>query len=558
MMIVYVLAAIILKANPACSDLVESTQQSIDKQQSKKQIDHAHLMINDISSLHLSDRFSDIVLVVDGERLPAHRVVLASRSKQFNDLLYNGLKESYQMEVLIKKTSITSFKILLRYIYFGRMDLSILEDKVILDLFRISNLFGLTNLELSLSEYLRSNINLDIVCSAYAVARLLQCKDLQDGLLEFIDDHALDVLRSKDFLSLSPEALQDVLMSRDSFVAEELDILLAVCRWIEEHQNHLDPDTKTKVLSVVRYPLISDEQLSEVRESQSVSSDFISDAVKLINTLPPHKLKLREKGKKNINFADPSQGSPVIVENGNAITLKLSHPSFVNYIEINLLHRSFRSYIYYVEVSTDQHDWVRVVDYLNYNCRLIQRLWFRPQVVRYIRVVSNMPPNLKFLKVMYNTHKVKVKNGLVVPKSNVVSISMNASIIEGKIYTNYRMPLDGSYTDWIRLWDGDGQYYKYIVESSVNYWKWEPIVNKSEELARSWQVFQFEPRPIVYIRITGNYSSTDNLFRIILLEAPAQKASGSKIIEVEPAVENNGTKDETDMIKPSAAEDSAI
>ena len=54
----------------------------------------------------------------------------------------------------------------------------------------------------------------------------------------------------------------------------------------------------------------------------------------------------------------------------------------------NLIYflKIFRSYSYYIEVSMDQKDWVRVVDYSKYYCRSWQELYFTPRVARYIRI----------------------------------------------------------------------------------------------------------------------------------------------------------------------------
>lgn len=59
-------------------------------------------------------------------------------------------------------------------------------------------------MELSLCKYLRSNINVYNVCSMFAAARLYQQEDLVIEALNFIDSHALEVLQSESFLSLSP------------------------------------------------------------------------------------------------------------------------------------------------------------------------------------------------------------------------------------------------------------------------------------------------------------------------------------------------------------------
>lgn len=80
-----------------------------------------------------------------------------------------------------------------------------------------------------------------------------------------------------------------------------------------------------------------------------------------------------------------------------------------------------RSYSYYIEVSMDQHDWVRVIDHSNYYCRSTQRLWIHPRVVRYIRIVgTNNTVNKCFhtvsMEIMYNTEEmdlIKIEKGLV-------------------------------------------------------------------------------------------------------------------------------------------------
>ena len=49
---------------------------------------------------------------------------------------------------------------------------------------------------------------------------------------------------------------------------------------------------------------------------------------------------------------------------------------------------SYRGYSYYIEVSMDQEDWVKVVDHTKYLCRSWQDLYFPARVVRYIRIVG--------------------------------------------------------------------------------------------------------------------------------------------------------------------------
>ena len=52
------------------------------------------------------------------------------------------------------------------------------------------------------------------------------------------------------------------------------------------------------------------------------------------------------------------------------------------------LHPISRAYSYYIEVSVDGKDFIKIIDYSNYHCRSWQNLYFPQRVVRFIRVVG--------------------------------------------------------------------------------------------------------------------------------------------------------------------------
>ncbi|XP_050426645.1 BTB/POZ domain-containing protein 9-like [Adelges cooleyi] len=546
------------------------THPSSSKTHSNEQIDHTHFLVSDIGSLYLSESISDVVLVVDGERLPAHRMILASRSDFFRVSFYGNFKENNDLEVTISEAPVTLFKILLKYIYTGRINLSDLEGREVFELLRISDFFVVSNLKLSLHEYLQRSINVRNVCSFFAIARHYPYKELEVKSLNFIGNIALHVLRKKDFLSLSSNDLQEILNS-DSFYANEFVIFRAVCRWIKKNENKLDHDTKVKVLSAVRYSLMSADEMSKARKLKLVNSNIISEAIQFRNTSSPEHT-FRGQLKPNVSLIYQSQNFPVANDiNGGTNMIKLDNPSFINYIGMLSDGGSInpRCYSYYIEVSMDQNDWIRVIDYSNYDCRSVQRLWFHPRLVRYIHIVgtkSTAKATLRVWDIKYNIHemyKVEIKNGLVVPKDkyNVASKYMNALVINGQNSVNNHSLLDDYYENYARydrytyhllgsgfilvhlaqpyilssmrllLWGGKDQFYSYKIEVSLNKQDWEMIVKKSEELTQSWQVLKFKPRPILYIRITGVKSSAGNDFRIIYLEAPAQVTLDSNAIE---------------------------
>ncbi|XP_050435391.1 BTB/POZ domain-containing protein 9-like [Adelges cooleyi] len=364
----------------------------------------------------------------------------------------------------------------------------------------------------------------------------------------------MDVLQSKEFLSLSPVVLREILI-RDTFYAREFDIFSAVSRWIQKNGKHLDRDAKTKVLSAVRCPLMSDEELTTVWESRLISLDTISGAKLLRNTGRPHKIGFRAQRKPNVNLAE---GSSVTYNNNGGTMIRLSHPSTINYIKIILPDEDLA---YYIDVSMGENDWVKVIDYSDYICRSVQRLWVYPIAAWYIRIVYIRTKNTvnkpcKFVEISYKTnrrHLVEIEDGLVAPKCNVVSSSKNAIILKGESrFDNYTL-LDHLNTcdmydrhTWHKLGSGcilvqlpqpymlssmrmlleidpdELIFFKYTIEVSVNNKEWKIIANKTKRETQSMQLLNFDPTPIVFIRITGVHCSDGDEFRCVYLEAPAK------------------------------------
>ncbi|CAN7988268.1 unnamed protein product [Ixodes hexagonus] len=542
-------------------------------------LNHVGWLAEHVGSLLLQPEYSDVLLVVGGARLPAHRLILASCSSYFRALLYGGMRESQQDEVVLQDTPREAFELLLRYIYTGKLQLSGLKECVVLEVLELSHLYGFLELEAGVSRFLEQVLGVGNVCRIYDRACLYQLEALAGACRLFVDRHAAAILASDAFLTLSPEVLREMI-GRDSFFAPEVDIFRAVCAWVG-HNPAADPKP---ILEMVRLSLLTvPELLNVVRPSDLVGPDSILDAIQLCTEMRDAERPYRGCLLPGENVASVSQGAQVLegemrsalldgdsqgydMERGftrhpieadaRGILVRLASPCLLNHLALLLWDRDGRAYSYYIEVSVDQKDWVRVVDHSKYLCRSWQKLFFKARVVQYIHIVGthntvNRVFHAVSLECRYLPEVPQLQGDLVVPRENVATVSGCAYVVEGVSRSRNALingetgkyDWDSGYTchqlgngaivvqlaqpycvDSMRLllWDCDSRQYSYYVEVSVDQQAWTMVADKRDELCRSWQLLRFPLQPVVFIRIVGTHNTANEVFHCVHFECPAQ------------------------------------
>ncbi|XP_014211597.1 BTB/POZ domain-containing protein 9 [Copidosoma floridanum] len=544
-------------------------------------VEHTNFLSEDIGALYLADDYSDVTLIVNNQRFNGHKAILAARSQYFRALLFGGLRESTQNEIELKEPTLPAFKALLKYIYTGHMSLANQHEEIILDILGLAHQYGFIELEASISDFLKEILNVKNVCIIFDAARLYHLEFLMKVCYEFMDKHAFEILQHESFLQLSSGALND-LLARDSFYALEIDIFMAVQSWVKANPG-IEAD---KVLQQVRLSLISvQDLLNVVRPTSLVSPEDILDAIAA--STQTRNLNLNHRGLLLLdeNVAHVRCGAQVLqgemrnylldgdtenydMERGytrhtmtdspdSCILIKLNTQYILNHMKMLLWDRDTRSYSYYIEVSMDEKDWIRVIDHTQYFCRSWQYLYFEPRIVLYIRIVgTNNTVNKVFhvvsFEACYTNHNEKLLNGLIVPTHNVATMERSACVMEGVSRSrNTLLNGDTKNYDWDRgymchqlnygciqiqlgqpymidsmrllLWDCDDRSYCYYIQVSGNMKNWDLVVDKTMEQCRSWQTLRFSPpRPIVFIRIVGTHNTANEVFHCVHFECPAQ------------------------------------
>ncbi|XP_031202572.1 BTB/POZ domain-containing protein 9 isoform X2 [Mastomys coucha] len=557
------------------------------------EIDHVHILSEHIGALLIGEEYGDVTFVVDKKRFPAHRVILAARCQYFRALLYGGMRESQpEAEIPLQDTTAEAFTMLLRYIYTGRATLTDEKEEVLLDFLSLAHKYGFPELEDSTSEYLCTILNIQNVCMTFDVASLYSLPKLTCMCCMFMDRNAQEVLASDGFLSLSKAALLNIVL-RDSFAAPEKDIFLALLNWCK----HNAKENHAEIMQAVRLPLMSlTELLNVVRPSGLLSPDAILDAIKVRSESRDMDLNYRGMLIPEENIATMKYGAQVVkgelksalldgdtqnydLDHGfsrhpidddcrSGIEIKLGQPSIINHIRLLLWDRDSRSYSYFIEVSMDELDWIRVIDHSHYLCRSWQKLYFPARVCRYIRIVGthntvNKIFHIVAFECMFTNKAFTLEKGLIVPMENVATIADCASVIEGVSRSrNALLNGDTKNYDWdsgytchqlgsgaivvqlaqpymigsirLLLWDCDDRSYSYYVEVSTNQQQWTMVADRTKVSCKSWQSVTFERQPASFIRIVGTHNTANEVFHCVHFECPEQQSSQKEDTSEEP------------------------
>lgn len=236
--------------------------------------------------------------------------------------------------------------------------------------------------------------------------------------------------------------------------------------------------------------------------------------------------------------------------------INLESEQEVNYLEMTPRNKDeSEPCSYYVEASIDKLYWNTVVDYREYDCSSIQRLYFPTQKIKYLNVVGvDCEIEVDKLNAKLEASIPRLYNGLIQPTYNVATPAMGAwagehgELLNGNTtvyggdfgYAVHDIPKNGCFIirlsqpyviDSLRflLYDKDDRFCYYYIEYSLDNQKWTELVDRRNVKSRSWQDLTFKPRPMVYIKIVGTYNSMNRWFHCIHFECPSQrKTTGSK------------------------------
>ena len=158
-----------------------------------------------------NEQFSDVVFLIDGDRIHAHKSILAARCEHFEAMFRSGMRESIENEILIENFSKPAFLLLMEYLY---TDSAMIDIEYSVELYVIADLYQLERLGDMCTTVVKRNLSCENGPAILQIAEDARCDILKDICMEFMVTNFEKISKSDSIQALSHNLLLEILKSR--------------------------------------------------------------------------------------------------------------------------------------------------------------------------------------------------------------------------------------------------------------------------------------------------------------------------------------------------------
>eukprot|EP00612_Vaucheria_litorea_P006419 CAMPEP_0171479238 /NCGR_PEP_ID=MMETSP0946-20130122/5282_1 /TAXON_ID=109269 /ORGANISM="Vaucheria litorea, Strain CCMP2940" /LENGTH=512 /DNA_ID=CAMNT_0012010083 /DNA_START=25 /DNA_END=1563 /DNA_ORIENTATION=+ len=152
-------------------------------------------LVEDLGNLVNNEIMSDIVFIVEGTPIYAHKI-LCMRCSFFKNMLTGGMVESRAREVVLDDIRRPIFIALLQYLYTDEVDIAL---DAAMDLFQAADRFGVDRLKRMCESKMLKSINIDNAAAIFHAADMHDAKSLREKCLNFLLANFDKVTKSQAF-----------------------------------------------------------------------------------------------------------------------------------------------------------------------------------------------------------------------------------------------------------------------------------------------------------------------------------------------------------------------
>lgn len=259
------------------------------------------------SDKHIAEKFylrensSDIHFIVNGFRVPAHKIILAASSEVYERMFFGGWKENGDVDIV--DASVSAFKEFLQYFYLAKVELT---EANIAELLYLGQKYNIQNCIDNSIHFLIDSLNEQNVCHALSSAIVY---DTVEGIeqLTFECEALLmvktdAVFKSIGFLNSSKQALARIL-SMDVFSVPEIEVFEACMECVKAKCGPLTIDKENVLIHLgelifeIRFNSIEFEELTrlERKYEKLMTNEVMCEILSMQLNLKKSKFTAKER-----------------------------------------------------------------------------------------------------------------------------------------------------------------------------------------------------------------------------------------------------------------------
>ncbi|XP_065205316.1 speckle-type POZ protein B-like [Planococcus citri] len=143
--------------------------------------------------------FADVILSINGTESPAHKYILAARSRVFAAMFKHDAKENEENRVNIDDMDEEVVTEMLRYIYTGKCERL---SELAYGLLAAGDKYDLDHLKMISAEELYKNLSVENAASILVLADMHGVRELKNGVIEFIISKPVEVFGTEGWKSV--------------------------------------------------------------------------------------------------------------------------------------------------------------------------------------------------------------------------------------------------------------------------------------------------------------------------------------------------------------------
>ncbi|KAL6074722.1 BTB/POZ domain-containing protein 9 [Balamuthia mandrillaris] len=221
--------------------------------------------------------FSDVVLTVHGEKIPAHKFVLSAWSAVWRkQLMEDEEREELEVTLPAGEKTVPIFKQLLRFLYTGITELS---SDTALPLLEMAHTFEVDVLKTKCGEFLFLHDEKKDLGRLLELADAFDCKALEVRCASHIAEQFDQCLRDDSLMTLKISTWEELLKNNSIKVSREEEVFRSVLRYANKQEKRVA--TLQRLLPLIRFGQLSNRFLVEEVEFNEELKDlpFVHDLV---------------------------------------------------------------------------------------------------------------------------------------------------------------------------------------------------------------------------------------------------------------------------------------